>query len=466
MDVLVVVLALIALMVIAYQGHSVIVFAPIVALGAVFCFQPMDVFPSYLILFMDKMAFFVKTYFPMFLLGALFGKVIELSGFSKSICHKICAIAGEKHVVLAIVLVGTVLSYSGVSAFVIVFAVYPFAAELFRISNIPKRFIPCTILLGGITYTMDALPGTPQIQNLIPTTFFKTTAYSAPILGTIGALFIFTTGLLYILYLIRRARRKNEGYDSGWALVNEPENFDENEKLPNFWIAMIPLLSVCGFNFFLTNNLASFYGEEYKFLLPGMKSEVIIDIKSSVSMWSVLIALFTGIVLTIILAFKRVMTKFAMGSKAAVSGCLLAIMNTASEYGYGSVIAVLPGFLYLSTHLHGFSEPLLGEMVAITTLAGIVGSASGGLSIAMGSMADIFISAADAAGIPLEVAHRVASMASGGLDTLPHNGAIITLLAVTGLTHKQAYLPIFGITLIKTSAVLVVIAVYYLTGWV
>jgi len=156
--------------------------------------------------------------------------------------------------------------------------------------------------------------------------------------------------------------------------------------------------------------------------------------------------------------------RFADGSKAAVAGALLASMNTASEYGFGGVIALLPGFVLVSDALKAIPDPLINEAISVTVLAGITGSASGGMSIALAAMADTFIAAAEAARIPLEVLHRVAAMASGGMDTLPHNGAVITLLAVTGLTHREAYKDIFVITLTKTAAVFVVIAVFYLTG--
>jgi H+/gluconate symporter-like permease len=143
---------------------------------------------------------------------------------------------------------------------------------------------------------------------------------------------------------------------------------------------------------------------------------------------------------------------------------MLATMNTATEYGYGAVIAALPGFLIVAEALKAVPNPLINEAITVTTLAGITGSASGGLSIALAAMSETFMASATAAGIPFEVLHRVASMASGGMDSLPHNGAVITLLAVCGCTHRDAYPAIFGITLIKTFAVFFVIAVYYLTG--
>jgi H+/gluconate symporter-like permease len=165
-----------------------------------------------------------------------------------------------------------------------------------------------------------------------------------------------------------------------------------------------------------------------------------------------------------VFAFRPIKERFAEGSKTAIAGALLAATNTASEYGFGGVIAALPGFLVIAEGLKAIPGVLINEAVTVTALAGITGSASGGMSIALAAMADSFVASAQAAGIPLEVLHRVAAMASGGMDTLPHNGAVITLLAVTGLTHKDSYRDIFAITLVKTAAVLVVIGVFYLTG--
>ena len=195
MSFLIVLAALCFLMFVAYRGYSVILFAPICALGAVLLTDPTLVAPMFTGLFMDKMVGFVKAYFPIFLLGAIFGKVIELSGFSKAIVASVIKFIGSSRAIASIVIVCGILTYGGVSLFVVVFAVYPFAAEMFRQGNIPKRLIPGTIALGAFTFTMDSLPGTPQIQNIIPTTFFKTNIYAAPVLGTLGAIFIFVLGI-------------------------------------------------------------------------------------------------------------------------------------------------------------------------------------------------------------------------------------------------------------------------------
>jgi H+/gluconate symporter-like permease len=182
------------------------------------------------------------------------------------------------------------------------------------------------------------------------------------------------------------------------------------------------------------------------------------------AIWAVEGALLLGIATVLIFAWKPVVAHFVEGSKEAIGGAMLAATNTASEYGFGAVIAALPGFLVVSNGLKAIPNPLVNEAVTVTTLSGITGSASGGLSIALAAMSETFIKAAEAADIPLEVFHRIASMASGGMDTLPHNGAVITLLAVTGLTHKVSYKDIFAMTVIKTVAVFVAIAFFYVTG--
>jgi H+/gluconate symporter-like permease len=466
MSFLIVLAALAFLMFAAYRGYSVILFAPIAALGAVLLTDPSAVAPVFSGIFMEKMVGFVKLYFPVFMLGAVFGKLIELSGFSESIVAAAVRYIGRSRANAVIVAVCALLTYGGVSLFVVVFAVYPFAAELYRQSNIPKRLMPGALALGAFSFTMDSLPGTPQIQNIIPTTFFKTTSWAAPVLGTIGSIFIVVVGLAYLEWRRRAAMAKGEGY--GTTLQNEPERV-ESTSLPNPLLALLPLIVVGVANFLLTRMIPDWYGASFTVspdILPGLKAPVTTPIKTVVAIWAVQGALLLGILFVVFTAFGRIKDRFAAGSKAAVGGALLAAMNTASEYGFGGVIAALPGFVVVGNALQSIPDPLVNAAVSVSSLAGITGSASGGMSIALAAMSDLFIQGANAAQIPLEVLHRVVAMASGGMDTLPHNGAVITLLAVTGLTHKESYREIFAVTVIKTLAVFFVIAVYYMTGLV
>jgi H+/gluconate symporter-like permease len=461
MSLVIIVASLVFLMYVAYRGYSVILFAPVAALGAVLLTDPSLVAPMFTSIFMKKMVGFVADYFPVFMLGAVFGKVIEISGFSKSIVAAVISLIGRARAMLSIVIVCAVLTYGGVSLFVVVFAVYPFAAEMFRQSEIPKRLIPGTIALGAFTFTMDALPGSPQIQNIIPTTFFGTNTWAAPWLGVIGGVFIIAVGMAYLQLMRRRAAAAGEGY--GTDLKNEPEPY-EAETLPNPWVALSPLVVVGVMNLVFTSLIPKFYGTTHEFALSEGAKPIVTEVGKVTAIWAVEAALLLGVLTVFAFAWKPVTRKFADGSKAAIAGALLASMNTASEYGFGGVIAALPGFLVVADALKSIPNPLINEAITVTSLAGITGSASGGMSIALAAMSETFIANAQTAGIPLEVFHRVASMASGGMDTLPHNGAVITLLAVCGLTHRQSYKDIFAITLIKTMAVFLIIGVYYITG--
>ena len=463
MEVLGILLSLFLLMFFAYRGFSVILFSPIFALLAA-SMSGLSLMPAYTELFMAKAVVYVKSFFPVFMLGAVFGKVMEDTGLAKGISHSIIKGLGKERAILAVVLSGAVLTYGGVSLFVVVFAVYPFASALFREANIPKRLIPGSVALGAFTFTMDSFPGTPQIQNLIPTNFFGTNAYAAPVSGILGGLAIFFIGMWYLESRRKAAMAAGEGY--GNHTLNESV-VTEDQNLPSWQLAMLPLLTVLVINFIMTrvyvwdpNLLQAFQAMKLPLLAPAVKNVI--------SIWALIVALVSGIVLAVALGFSRLpQGGLAKALNAGAIGSLLAIMNTASEVGYGNVIASLPGFKAISSALLGIKvggSPLVSEAVSVTTLAGITGSASGGMSIALDLMAKDWLAWANQIGMSPEILHRVASMASGGMDTLPHNGAVITLLAVCGLTHRDSYRDIFAITCIKTAMVFAVIIFHSITG--
>lgn len=447
-----IILSLGLLMFLAYRGISVILLAPILALFAVllgsFSGGDAHLMATYTEVFMVSLGGYVKSYFPVFLLGALFGKLMDDSGSAQAISEFIVRKIGKKREVLAIVLSCAVLTYGGVSLFVVAFAAYPIAAALFRESNLPKRFIPACIALGAFTFTMTGLPGTPQIQNAIPMQFFGTDAYAAPILGLVASAIMFGGGLFWINTRIKKAVEKGEGYGDH---KNEQIVVVNKSNIPSFIAAIAPILIVLVANFIIS-----------RYIMPMRDSSYLETYGTTISKvsgnWSLIIALILAVLATMAINYKRFDNLLASINNG-VQGSFLAIMNTASEVGYGNVISGLAAFGIVKMFLLGISNnPLISEAISVSVLAGITGSASGGLSIALSTLGDTFLATAKEIGLNPQVLHRVASIACGGLDTLPHNGAVITLLGITGLTHKQSYADIGMCTVvIPTFAVITII---------
>lgn len=296
---------------------------------------------------------------------------------------------------------------------------------------------------------MDSLPGSPQIQNIIPSKFLGTTIYAAPYLGILVAIVMFVTGMLWLLYRAKRARATGEGY--GNHTLNEPDL--SGLKLPSWQISMLPLIAVLVINY-IGNKIVVWNPDILNPIIDMKLPLAASSVKTVISTWSLLIAVAVGIVIAGSVGFFN-MPKGAMGKAINLGavGSLLAIMNVASEVGYGNVISALPGFKSIIagvTAMHiGRNNPLASMAVTINIICGITGSASGGVSIALDLFSKTWMDWAAAVHMSPEILHRFASIASGGFDTGTHNGAIITLLAVCGLTHKQSYPDIFVMTLLK-----------------
>ena len=446
-------LSLFLLMYLAYRGFDVIVLAPVLALAALLFDGDVRVLAAYTQIFMLGMGKFVIDYFPFFLLGAVYGKLMEDSGSAKRIAHSIVQRLGKQHAVLAVVLSCALLTYGGVSLFVVVFAVYPLAAALFREADVPKRLIPASIALGSFTFTMTCLPGTPQIQNLIPIPFFKTTAFAAPGLGTFGGLLMLAGGMLWLLRRARTAARSGEGYGAGHR--NEAEA-DYEGKLPSFTAACVPIAGVLVLNYVFSQHVIPAWDTSY-LALPKYGSTEVSNVRG---IWSIVPALVLSTAFVAAWNYRSLAKLKDSLSKGAVAS-LVPIFNTASVVGYGATIASLSAFGAVKSWVLGISpgNPVISEGVAVSVLAGITGSASGGMRIALDALGNTYYELAQSAGVNPELMHRVASMASGGLDTLPHNGAVITLLVICGLTHRQSYKDIAVVSLVIPLLATVVIVV-------
>ncbi len=440
-----IVLSLSLLMFLAYRGITVLVLAPLLSMLAVVMGGGAPLLATYTQVYMQSLGGYLVKYFPLFMLGAIFGKLMDDSGSAVAISKFIINRLGKQRAILAVVLSCAILTYGGVSLFVVAFAVYPIAAALFRESNTPKRFIPAAIALGSFTFTMTALPGTPAIQNAIPMPFFGTTPFAAPMLGTIGAAIMLSGGIFWLNSRSRRAINAGEGYGDHFDGV---ETDKETTSIPSFQIAVVPIVLVIVGNLIFS-----------KYLIPQWDTSYLAEekygateLKKVLGIWAIICGLILAITTLILLHWKRWKNLKESVNRGTLDS-LLPIFNTASEVGYGTVIASLAAFASVRDFVVNLSpgNPLISEAIAVTTLAGITGSASGGLSIALSTLGDTYLQLAEGAGISPELLHRVASIAAGGFDTLPHNGAVITLLAITRLTHRSSYADIFVVAVVVPS---------------
>lgn len=447
-----IVIALVLLMALAWRGVSVLLLAPLMALLAVLFSPDTPLLASYTQVFMKALGGFVVAFFPLFLLGAVFGKLMEDSGAARVIAHGIVRGLGGSRAVLAIVLACAVLTYGGVSLFVVAFAVYPIAVALFRQADLPKRLIPGTIALGAFTFTMTALPGTPAIQNAIPMPYFGTTPFAAPGLGLIGGAVMLVLGVLWLTRRAASARSRGEGYGDS-----------EDEGTPAaptvfsgalFARAIAPVVLVIALNYLLATWWLPALDTRY--LAQAVYGTTNIDAVRGI--WAVIVALAAATVLLVLLQ-RRELSGLAKTLDQGASSSVLPLLNTASQVGFGAVIASLAGFALLRDAVLAIApdNPLVSMSIAVNILAGITGSASGGMSIALQTLGDTWLAMGQAAGISPELLHRVTAIATGGLDALPHNGAVITLLSICGLTHRQSYLDILVVAVVFPLVALAVV---------
>jgi H+/gluconate symporter-like permease len=418
-------LGLILIMVLAYMGWSIIWVAPIAA-GVVALTGGLDLLDAYTNTYMEGFVEFAKTWFPVFMLGAIFGKLMEDTGMAKSVAMGLTKIIGTQRAILGVIVSAAVLTYGGVSLFVVVFAVYPLALALFREANITRRLIPPTVALGAFTFTMTAIPGTPQIQNLIPTQYYGTNAMAAPLMGLSAAIVMAVGGYFYLRWREKKLTAAGEVYTEPKDKKVTAE--DDNGKVPHVALSFLPLVLVV-----FTLNVLN---------------------------WDIVVALLTGIVSIMLFNISK-FKGFTKAINGGASGSVIAIINTSAAVGFGSVVRAVPGFERLTELVMSIpGNPLFSQAAAINVLAGATGSASGGMGITLEALGEQYYQIAMNTGIPPEAFHRVASIASGGLDVLPHNGAVLTLLAITGMTHKESYKDIFVVgALIPVLSVVVAILV-------
>ena len=460
----------------AFRGWTVLLLAPAAALvAAAFGREPL--LANWTQIFMGSAARFLAQFFPIFLLGAIFGKLMDDSGSVSAVADFMTKSLGERRAILAVVLAGAFVTYGGVSLFVAFFVLSPMAQALFRAAAVPRRLMPAAIVLGTSTFTMSALPGTPSIQNAIPMPFFGTTPFAAPGLGIIAAAIILGFGLWWLARAEAAARRAGEGYGSE-ALVTvdkaaddeivrerattarefdpaEIHHGDRSTLTPPVFFAALPLVIVVAVN--LLMSLVVLPRFDFSYLAEERWGAT--SIAAVAGVWSVILALAAAIA-TVILCNRSRLRSLRQSMDAGANASVLPALSVASLVGFGAVIAALPAFAIVRDWVLAIEGgPLVSLAVATNVLAALTGSASGGLTIALDALGQTYMTIAAHTGLSPALMHRVAVIGSGTLDILPHNGAVVTLLAVCGATHRESYFDIVMVGIVNAILALVTVIV-------
>ena len=403
MDVVTIFLGLALLMFLAFRGHSIIWVAPLCAAFVALC-GGLNLLDAYKTTYMEGAANYFKQWFPAFFLGAVYGKIMDKTGSARSLGQKLVSWIGAKNAMLAVVLPCMLMTYGGISLFVVVFVIYPMGYAIYRAADIPRTKLPGAIACGAFGITMTAVPGSPQIQNLIPMQFYGTTPTAAPLLSIVACVVIGLPALIWLQLDI------NKGRKAGLHFEEDPKFVEASHgEMPSWhWLSgLLPVIAVV-------------------VVLNVFKQDIVV-------------ALLAGIILCCVMNWKQYKILLPSISEGA-DGSLTAIMNTSCAVGFGSVVKAVPGFTKLCDAMLNMPGSILfSEAVAVNVLAGATGSASGGMSIALTALAPKYLEIANQIGLDPGVLHRIASISSGGLDSLPHNGAVLTLLAFSHGTHKESY---------------------------
>lgn len=406
--------ALAALIWLTLRGMNLFIAAPLCAL-LVALSSNITIFNGindgdFVSIYMSGFSGFIQAWFFMFLLGSLFGKFMEDTGAADAIARYITDKIGMKHAVFAIVLACALLTYGGVSVFIVAFSVYPMALSLFKDAGLPRRFIPAVLAFGSVTFTMTSA-GSPEIQNWIPIKYLGTSPYAAWQESLIVAVFMAVLGYFLLVKMIKKAVDNGESFQ-----VRAGDPIEDKRHLPHPITGLLPLLVVLSLSFLLHEQLQQS---------------------------ALIVALLGGVVSIFIINFKY-FKSLSQAINLGTTGALVAIGNTAAVVGFGAVAKGTPAFqeaVTLMTSIPG--NELLGAAIAVSVIAALTGSASGGQAIALPLVAPHYLDL----GVDENQLHRVVAISSGALDTLPHNGYVVTTVrAICGEKHQDAYWPLAVLT--------------------
>lgn len=409
-------LTLALLMFLVFKKMNIVV-ASLLAAIVLALLDGQDLIPALTTTFMTGASNYVKNFFLLFLVSALFGKVMEETGAAAAIARGLANLLGEKFAILGVLFAGMVLCYGGISALVIAFTMYPLALAVFKRANLPRRLIPGTIAAGCFTFAAAALPGTPQTINVTPTAYLGTTVTAGATLGIICGVVGIVLTALYIYWEGTQARKKGDGFVADPDILQVMAQADDMGANINPIVAAIPIVVII-------------------VLLVAVKANV-------------LLSMLVGSVVCGALFFKNVKGVKGVSSmlEAAIKSAMTAAITTGCIVGYGAVVSASNGYAILSEALVNMqASPLISYGLTTTILAGAAGSGTGGLAIALENLAPQYL----AQGISAEVLHRIGTLSAVGLDSLPHNGAVVVLLTLAGMTHKDSYKQIFVTTVLFT----------------
>lgn len=428
LGILVLLVAIILFGVLAFRQMSALILAPLVTIfvivfSALFAGTPLDILGSLKTQFMPAAANYVSSYFLVFFVGALFGAVYEYTGAAKSIAKWIAGMCHGKFVAPVIMTITGILTYGGISGFVVFFVIYPIALQLFRQGNLTRRLIPAAISAGTWTWSMYG-PGSPSIQNVIPIDILGTTPTAAPVPSVIATVATYVLIFVWLEYRTQKFTKDGYYFDDPrlrTQLTAEELSGSDDEALPNPFVALVPILLILFF-----------------FNAPLFVNDAGVRVGLPVET-----AVIIGVIAATVLMFKQIkgganawVGVFNKG--AGDSGT--AILNTAIVVGFGGVVKNTQGFTDLVESLKSLDmNPLIFVMITVAVCAGACGSASGGMGVAFSALKDTYLSLGAS---PAHI-HRIGAIAAGTLDSLPHQGAQITLLGICKLTHKEAYFDIF-----------------------
>ncbi|MEH7414398.1 GntP family permease [Neobacillus drentensis] len=403
-------LAIAVIIIAAMKGFNILIVAPIASIIVIVTNQ-MDFF-SFIIgnkhSYMTGLAGFIIKFFAVFILGAILAKYVDVSGAAQSIAEKILEKTGKDKpfpILVALFVITAILTYGGLSLFVVVFVLVPLAKPLFKQLNIAWNLIAIPFMLGLGTFTMTMLPATPSIQNVVPTAYLGTTLTAAPLLGIIGTVVAIAFGLWYMKSMLNKSIASGETF----ADFEVSDTTNELKKdVPSFFMSILPIVLLI----------------------------VIIIVGSILKIPNIiLIALTVSIIVSAFFFNKYIPSQKRVINEGA-SSSIMPVFLTSSTVAFGVVITLAPGFKYISEIILGIpGNPLISLSIASAAFGAITGSASGSLGIVLEAFAKNYL----AMGINPEVIHRVAAIASSAFTVMPHSGVVLTFFALTGLNHKNGF---------------------------